>query len=66
MFFSLVGVVGMRLQLLLGASIPHNMLLSLPYMATILGVWISGRMRGAKAATQAVTLVSRAGSCRRV
>ena len=57
MFFSLVGVAGIRLQLLFGASIPHDVLLSLPYMATILGVWVSGRMRGgAKAATQASEL----------
>ncbi|MCY4478384.1 MAG: ABC transporter permease, partial [Rhodospirillales bacterium] len=57
LFFSLVGVAGIRLQLLFGASIPHDVLLSLPYMATILGVWISGRMRGgAKAATQATEL----------
>ena len=56
-FFSLVGVAGIRLQLLFGASIPHDVLLSLPYMATILGVWISGRMRGgAKAATEASEL----------
>ena len=56
-FFSLVGVAGIRLQLLFGASIPHDVLLSLPYLATILGVWISGRMRGgAKAATEASEL----------
>ena len=46
MFFSVVGVAGIRLQLLFGASIPHDMLLSLPYLATVLGLWISGRMRG--------------------
>ena len=57
MFFSLVGVAGIRLQLLFGASIPHDVLLSLPYLATILGVWTSGRMRGgAKAATEASEL----------
>ena len=57
MFFSLVGVAGIRLQLLFGASVPHDVLLSLPYMATILGVWISGRMRGgAKIATEASEL----------
>ena len=56
-FFSLVGVAGIRLQLLFGASIPHDVLLSLPYLATILGVWVSGRMRGgAKAATEASEL----------
>ena len=57
MFFSLVGVAGIRLQLLFGASIPHDVLLSLPYLATILGVWISGRMRGgARATTEASEL----------
>ena len=56
-FFSLVGVAGIRLQLLFGASIPHDVLLSLPYLATILGVWISGRMRGgARAASEASEL----------
>lgn len=57
LFFSLVGVAGIRLQLLFGASVPHDVLLSLPYLATILGVWISGRMRGGtKAATEASEL----------
>ena len=57
MFFSLVGVAGIRLQLRFGASIPHDVPLSLPCMATILGVWIGGRMRGgAKAATEASEL----------
>lgn len=57
LFFSLVGVAGIRLQLLFGASVPHDVLLSLPYLATILGVWISGRMRGGtKAAAEASEL----------
>ena len=57
LFFSLVGVAGIQLQLLFGASVPHDVLLSLPYLATILGVWISGRMRGGtKAATEASEL----------
>lgn len=57
LFFSLVGVAGIRLQLLFGASVPHDVLLSLPYLATILGVWISGRMRGGtRAATEASEL----------
>ena len=52
-----LGDAGIRLQLLFGASIPHDVLLSLPYLATILGVWISGRTRGgAKAATEASEL----------
>ncbi len=57
MFFSLVGVIGIRMQLMFGASVPHDILLSLPYLATILGVWISGRVRGgAKAATASTEL----------
>ena len=57
MFFSLVGVIGIRMQLMLGASVPHDVLLSLPYLATVLGVWLSGRLRGgAKAAVQNLEL----------
>ena len=52
-FFSLVGVAGIRLQLHFSAVIPHDVLLALPYLATVLGVWITGRMRGgARAADQ--------------
>ena len=57
LFFSLVGVIGIRMQLMFGANVPHDALLSLPYLATILGVWISGRVRGgAKAAAQSSEL----------
>ncbi len=57
MFFSLVGVIGIRMQLMFGASVPHDVLLSLPYLATVLGVWLSGRLRGgAKAAVQNLEL----------
>ena len=31
---------------IVGAGIPHDVLLSLPYLATVFGLWISGRMRG--------------------
>ena len=56
-FFSLVGVAGIRLQLHFSAVIPHDVLLALPYLATVLGVWITGRMRGgAGAAAQASEL----------
>lgn len=52
-FFSLVGVAGIRLQLHLSAVVPHDVLLALPYLATVLGVWITGRVRGgASAAAQ--------------
>jgi general nucleoside transport system permease protein len=50
-FFSMVGALGIRAQLLFGDEIPHDLLLTLPYVATVIGVWISGRLRGgAKAA----------------
>ena len=45
-FFSFVGVVGIRMQILFGATIPHDFLLTLPYLATILGVWIKSRGSG--------------------
>jgi simple sugar transport system permease protein len=51
LFFSIVGAVGIRAQILFGDRIPHDLLLTLPYIATVVGVWISGRLRGgAKAA----------------
>jgi simple sugar transport system permease protein len=51
LFFSIVGAMGIRAQMLFGDKIPHDLLLALPYLATIVGVWISGRLRGgAKAA----------------
>jgi simple sugar transport system permease protein len=32
--------------------VPNDLLLALPYIATVIGVWISGRLRGgAKAAS---------------
>jgi ABC-type uncharacterized transport system permease subunit len=51
-FFAIVGAVGIRAQLLFGDRVPHDLLLALPYIATVIGVWISGKLRGgAKAAT---------------
>ena len=49
-----ITMAGIRLQLYFSAVIPHDVLLALPYLATVLGVWITGRMRGgARAAAQA-------------
>ena len=45
-FFSIVGAFGIRAQILFGDRIPHDLLLALPYIATVIGVWISGRLRG--------------------
>jgi simple sugar transport system permease protein len=51
MFFAIVGALGIRAQILFGEKVPHDLLLALPYIATIIGVWISGKLRGgAKAA----------------
>ncbi len=44
-FFSLVGVVGIRMQIHFGAFVSHDLLLCLPYLATVFGVWITGRAR---------------------
>lgn len=46
LFFSIVGALGIKAQLVFGDAVPHDLLLALPYLATIFGVWVSGRMRG--------------------
>jgi simple sugar transport system permease protein len=46
LFFSVVGALGIRAQIVFGDAVPHDLLLALPYLATIVGVWISGRLRG--------------------
>jgi ABC-type uncharacterized transport system permease subunit len=46
LFFSVVGAVGIRAQLVFGEAAPHDLLLALPYLATVFGVWLSGRLRG--------------------
>ena len=51
LFFSVVEALGIKAQLMLGQALPHDLLLALPYAATVLGVWISGRLRGGAAAT---------------
>ena len=51
-FFAVAGALGVRAQLMFGDSIPHGLLQTLPYLATVFGVWVSGKLRGgAKAAT---------------
>jgi simple sugar transport system permease protein len=46
LFFSVVGALGIRAQIVFGDAVPHDLLLALPYLATIVGVWVSGRLRG--------------------
>jgi len=50
-FFSVVAALGIRAQLLFGDSVPHDLLQALPYIATIFGVWLSGKLRGGAKAT---------------
>jgi ABC-type uncharacterized transport system permease subunit len=45
-FFSIVGALGIRAQLVFGDRVPADLLLALPYIATIIGIWISGYLRG--------------------
>lgn len=52
LFFAIVGAIGIRAQLTFGDRIPHDLLQALPYLATVFGVWLSGKLRGgAKAAS---------------
>lgn len=52
LFFSLVEALGIKAQLTFGEAMPRDLLLTMPYIATVFGVWISGRLRGgAHAAT---------------
>lgn len=52
LFFAVASALGVRAQLTFGDNIPHGLLQTLPYLATVFGVWVSGKLRGgAKAAT---------------
>ncbi|MFK0276683.1 ABC transporter permease [Ensifer sp. NPDC090286] len=46
LFFAIVGAIGIRAQLTFGDRIPHDLLQALPYLATVFGVWLSGKLRG--------------------
>lgn len=46
MFFAVVGALGIRAQLTFGDRVPHDLLLALPYLATVLGIWLSTQLRG--------------------
>lgn len=57
LFFSLVESLGIKAQLVFGEAVSHDLLLALPYLATIVGVWISGRLQGgARAASSFLEL----------
>lgn len=46
LFFAVVGALGIRAQLMFGDRIPHDLLLALPYVATVFGIWLSTQLRG--------------------
>jgi ABC-type uncharacterized transport system permease subunit len=50
-FFSVVEYLGIKAQVAFGAAAPPELILSLPYIATVAGVWISSRVRGAPSVT---------------
>jgi len=46
LFFAVVSALGIRAQLMYGGAISNDLLQSLPYLATIFGVWLSTKLRG--------------------
>lgn len=46
LFFAVVGALGIRAQLAFGNRVPHDLLLALPYIATVVGIWLSTQLRG--------------------
>ncbi|MFI5410969.1 ABC transporter permease [Kaistia sp. UC242_56] len=46
LFFAIVGALGIRAQLAFGDRVPHDLLLALPYIATVIGIWLSTQLRG--------------------
>lgn len=50
-FFAVVGALGIRAQLAFGDRVPHDLLLALPYIATVVGIWVSTQLRGGTKAT---------------
>lgn len=43
-FFAFAGALGIRAQLLYGDRVPSALLLALPYLATVAGLWLSARL----------------------
>lgn len=55
LFFSVVQAFGIKAQLVLGDRVPHDLLLALPYLATVIGLWVSGRLQGRSQAASVFT-----------
>jgi len=52
LFFAVVGALGIRAQIVFGNDIPSDLLLALPYIATVFGIWLSTQLRGGIKTTQ--------------
>jgi len=52
LFFAIVGALGIRAQIVFGNDIPSDLLLALPYLATVFGIWLSTQLRGGVKANQ--------------
>jgi len=52
LFFAVVGALGIRAQIVFGNDIPSDLLLALPYIATVFGLWLSTQLRGGIKANQ--------------
>ncbi|MBR9765453.1 MAG: ABC transporter permease [Rhodobacteraceae bacterium] len=46
LLFAILGTLGIRAQLLFGEKVPHDLLQAVPYLTTVVGVWLSSRLRG--------------------
>ncbi len=55
-FFAAVDTLGIRAQLIFGDIVPRHVLLILPYVVTVLVIWLSARMDGRRAAAQTMEL----------
>jgi len=54
LFFAVAGALGIRAQIVFGNDIPSDLLLALPYIATVFGIWLSTQLRGGVKANQGV------------
>jgi len=54
LFFAVAGALGIRAQIVFGNDIPSDLLLALPYIATVFGIWLSTQLRGGIRANQGV------------
>jgi simple sugar transport system permease protein len=51
LFFATIDYLGIRAQLVLGENAPRELILMLPYLATVAGVWLSTRLQRGRSGT---------------